>query len=348
MDRAHDRSYRSYRVILRALLGLFVSALFLMLLLRQVQLNELAEIFRGVEWVWIALASIPFSFGLWVRAIRWQLVLRPSINLSSKDAFSLLVIGCAANNLLPIRMGEVVRAVLVEQVAGAPRMRVLGTILVERVFDGLILALFLSASLVFAGSNDTLHVLAAISTVGFVVATLLLGWIVAFPDQRARMLEALLRLCPFMLRSRMRDWLSHLLNGLSQLHDRKAWIMVSVTTVLSWALEATAYWMIGEAFGLDLAPWLYLGVAGAANLAIAAPSTSGGIGPFEYFARETLIVFGIMTTNGTAYVLALHTLILLPVVVIGLVLLWKRQLGPMMLAQPERIFPMFEPSDTNR
>lgn len=345
---ADDRGYRRHRVILRVVLGLFVSALFLLLLLRQVQLDELTEAFRDVGWAWIAFASIPFILGLWVRAVRWQLVLRPSIDLSLKDAFSILVIGCAANNLLPVRMGEVVRTLMVEQVTGAPRMLVLGTIFVERIFDGLVLALFLSTTLVLVESNGTLHVLAIVSTVGFVGATLLLASIVAFPERGERLLEVLLQLSPSMLQSRMRSWLSHLLNGLSQLRGRKSWVMVSSTTALSWTLEAMAYWMIGEAFGLDLAPWLYLGVTGAANLAIAAPSTSGGIGPFEYFVRETLIVFGIMTVNGTAYALALHTLILLPVVVVGLVLLWKRQLGPMVLAQPERILHMSEPADANQ
>ena len=87
------------------------------------------------------------------------------------------------------------------------------------------------------------------------------------------------------------------------------------------------YWLVGIGFGLELNPLLYLGVCGAANLVIAVPSTSGGIGPFEYFAREVVVVFGAGVALGTAYAIALHALLLIPVVVLGLVLLLQRQIA---------------------
>ncbi|MCY4616306.1 MAG: hypothetical protein OXC71_07955, partial [Chloroflexi bacterium] len=79
--------------------------------------------------------------------------------------------------------------------------------------------------------------------------------------------------------------------------------------------------------GLDLDPALYLAVCGAANLAIAVPWTSGGIGPFELLARETTVVFGTTMVVGTAYAIALHALLLIPVVLLGLLLLWRRHIA---------------------
>jgi uncharacterized membrane protein YbhN (UPF0104 family) len=97
--------------------------------------------------------------------------------------------------------------------------------------------------------------------------------------------------------------------------------------VLSWLLEAATYWLVGEAFGLALNPWLYIGVAGAANLAISAPSAAGGIGPFEFFAREILVVFGAGVAAATAYALVLHALLIVPTTFAGLALLWREQIG---------------------
>lgn len=323
-------------MLIRGGIGLLGSAIFIALLLRQVDLDEVGDAFRGVTWGWVALGALPFAAALWVRAIRWRIVLRPAVDLDASEATSLVVIGYAANNLLPIRAGEVVRAVLVERSTGASRMLVLGTIVVERVFDGLVLALFLAVTLATAGSNDTLRVLAVAAAAGFVVLTLLLAWIAARPDHASTQLVRLLRFAPARFRGRAREWLGSFLGGLGQLRGAKPWALVLLTTVLSWGLEAVAYWFVGEAFGLGLDPWLYLGVAGAANLAIAAPSTAGGIGPFEFFAREVLVVFGVVSATATAYAIALHALILVPVVLAGLWLLWQRHLGPAVLANPER------------
>jgi uncharacterized protein (TIRG00374 family) len=335
-------------LIWRALIGLAGSAFFLFLLLRRVQLDELGNALGGVEWLWVVLAALPFAGGLWVRALRWQLVLRPSVMISASEATSLVVIGYAANNLLPIRSGEVVRAVLVERLTGAARMLVLGTIVVERVFDGLVLALFLAVALAAAGSNETLQLLAVIAAVGFSVATLILAWVAVRPAHAGSQLVRLLRFVPTRFRDPARGWLGSFLGGLGQLRGVGSWSMVFGATVASWGLEAVAYWLVGEAFGLGLDPWLYLGVAGAANLAIAAPATAGGVGPFEFFAREVLVVFGVVSATATAYALVLHALVLVPVVLAGLALLWQRHLGPAVLANPERALPAIEGAETPR
>ena len=327
-------------MLLRGGLGLAGSAVFLALLLRQVDLDEVGDAFGGVSWAWVAVAALPFAAGLWVRALRWRMILRPAVEIDASEATSLVVIGYAANNVLPIRAGEVVRAVLVERATGAARLLVLATIVVERVFDGLVLALFLGVALAAAGSNDTLQALALVATFGFVLLTLILAWISAAPEHASSQIIRLLRVVPARVRARARQWLGSFLGGLGQLRGLTAWTLVLATTALSWGLEATAYWLVGEAFGLGLDPWLYLGVAGAANLAIAAPSTAGGIGPFEFFAREVLVVFGVATATGTAYSIALHALILVPVVLAGLALLWQRHLGPAVLANPERALPV--------
>ena len=107
----------------------------------------------------------------------------------------------------------------------------------------------------------------------------------------------------------------------------RSWFVVGGLTTISWTLEALSCWAVGEAFGLGLDLGIYFGVCGAANLSMAAPSTSGGIGPYEYFAREVLGRFGVATALGTAYALVLHATILVPVAVVGLFLIWRQDLG---------------------
>jgi uncharacterized membrane protein YbhN (UPF0104 family) len=151
----------------------------------------------------------------------------------------------------------------------------------------------------------------------------LLSW----QPRLADWLVSLLRMAPESIRPRARALLENFLAGLGALRGLRAWSTVAAMSALTWALEAIAYWFVGEAFALDVSPWVYFGVCGAANLAIAVPSTAGGIGPFEFFARQVLIGFGVSSATGTAYALVLHALVLVPVVLIGLALLWRHHLG---------------------
>ena len=311
----------------RMLIGLVVSAVFLALLLRQVNFDELTAALRSVEPAWLLAAMGVQVLALWVRGLRWQLVLRSSVRISTADATSLVVIGYAANNLLPARAGEVVRAMLLKERHGGDRVHALGTIVIERIFDGIVLALFLGGTVALAGGNTLLRVLALLMTVGFIFLGVVLAAFAARPEGASQRVLGLLRLDPERVRARAHTLLGRFLGGVSGLRGVGPWSAVMAATTLTWGLEALMYWLVGVAFGIDINPLLYFGVCGAANLAVAAPSTSGGIGPFEFFAREVLVVFGVATATATAYALLLHALLLVPVALAGLGLLWHRHIG---------------------
>lgn len=315
------------RPLLRVALGTAVSALFLALLLRQVDLAALGDAIARVRVAWLIAAAPVYTLALWTRAERWRLVLRPALALRSRDALAIVVIGYTANNLLPIRAGELVRAVLVQRRTGAARLTVLGTIVVERVLDGLVLALFLPLPLLLGGSNRGLDALAIIGGLGFLALAAVIVLLGTHPAVMRRLVDGTLARTPARLRLPVRAWSESFIAGLSLVRGRRAWAAVTAITALSWLLEAATYWCVGRAFGLGIAPWLYLGVAGAANLAIAAPSTAGGIGPFEYFARTVLVVFGAGVAAATAYALVLHALLIVPATLAGLALLWREQIG---------------------
>ncbi len=311
----------------RVWIGLGVSVLFLALLLRQVDGHELATALEEMQPAWLVAAFAVELAALWFRALRWRFILDSSVRVKTSDAFSVVIIGYAANNLLPVRAGELVRAQLLHDSHGASRMGTLGTIVVERIFDGLILALFLAGTIALAGGSDFLRVVAALMTAGFVVGTIVLALLAMQPAGSDIWTVRLLRLAPMRIRPRARVWVGSFVAGLAGLRGANAWTRVIAATVVSWGLETVAYWMVGIGFGLSLDLPLYLAVCGAANLAIAAPSTAGGVGPFEFFAQKALTAFGVTTAAATVYALVLHALLLIPVVLLGIALLWRRHMG---------------------
>ncbi|MDA0300891.1 MAG: lysylphosphatidylglycerol synthase transmembrane domain-containing protein [Chloroflexi bacterium] len=317
---------------LRIPIGLAVSVAFITLLLGQVDRDEVADAVRGIDLAWMVVALALFAAGIAVRALRWRAILRPICDVPLSEATSLMVIGLAANNVLPARTGEIVRAVLLKRRRGVSGLAVLGTIFVERVLDGLVLALFLAAAIAFAGGTAPLRLFAALVGGGFLALTALLALVSMRPRTGDRLTEVALRLAPARIRVRAAGWADRFRTGLAPMATTRAWGVVMSLTVLSWSLEALSAWAVGQAFGLGLHPGIYFGVCGAANLSMAAPSTSGGIGPYEYFAREVVVRAGVPVATGTAFAIVLHLSVLLPVAVAGLVLLWVHGLGLRTLA----------------
>jgi uncharacterized membrane protein YbhN (UPF0104 family) len=245
----------------------------------------------------------------------------------------------------------VLRSLLLHRRHGGSRSAALGTIVVERTLDGLVLALFLAATVALAGGSVPLRVLAVTGAVAFVAATVLLALLAhhaTFAERLGERFGWAMRLLPARLRPTAGAALTGLLAGLTALRGPRAWWAVGWLTVASWAMEAASYWFVGLAFGLDLDPAIYLGLTGAANLAIAAPSTAGGVGPFEYFTREVAIAFGVTTATATAYALVLHALILVSVVFAGGVMAWRTQIGvaSIVRATPEEPAPAVDPASS--
>ncbi|RLT44449.1 MAG: UPF0104 family protein [Chloroflexi bacterium] len=311
----------------RVWLGLVVSAASLGLLLYQVDLHELGTALSGVRYEWLLAAIAIELASLWVRGVRWRMILEESVRVRNSDAFAVLMIGYAANNLLPLRAGELVRAQLMYTQHGTSRLATLGTILVERVFDVLVLAIFVAAPIVALGGDPVLRGTALLLLLAALGATLLLALLALWPGFTT-LIVAMLGVLPASIRPKARELLGAFLGGVRALRRPGPWLAVSAASTLTWLLEAGAFWLVGIGCGLTLNPVVYLVLSGAATLVLVAPSTAGGIGLFELSTRAVAGTFGVPLALGTAYALVLHLLVLLfPVVVIGLALLWRRHLG---------------------
>jgi uncharacterized membrane protein YbhN (UPF0104 family) len=105
-----------------------------------------------------------------------------------------------------------------------------------------------------------------------------------------------------------------------------AWLM----SLVSWLLEATMYFIIARAFGIDEGFHVFLLLCAAANLAIAVVASQGGVGPFELVVTEVIVAFGaaggIAEGVASAYALGLHAILLFPIIALGLALMWSMQL----------------------
>jgi uncharacterized protein (TIRG00374 family) len=316
----------------RVWIGLAVSLIFIVLFLYGTNFQEIGDAFADANYL-LAFLSLPVYFlAAWFRTLRWKFLLRPLTNVSTVRLYPVVIIGFMANNLIPARVGEVVRAYILRERERVGMGASLGTIVVDRLFDGLTLIPLLAAAAAFAGRDVSFPIvggldvgfqgLAVLMAALFGIAFVLLLILAVSPAWRDRADRLSRRLTPSRLRPAVEGLLHSFFDGLRALRSPVDMALAGGASVISWLLEATMYYMVGQAFNLDVGFHVYLLVTAAANLAIAVLASQGGVGPFEFVTKKTVIAFGVGAGPATAYAVALHALLLLPVIALGLFFLW--------------------------
>ena len=315
----------------RVWFGFAISLVFLILFLARTDFGEIRDAFREANYV-IAFASLPVYFaGIVVRTMRWQFLLRPVAKVSIARLYPVVIIGLMANNLIPARAGELVRAYILGERERVSKAAALGTIAVDRLFDGLALIPMLVIIALVAGGREEftadLYVttftvdfigLAVLMAVLFGVALAILA-VLAFSQAWQQRFDTLvLALTPARFHASVEGLSDSFFSGLRSLRSPFDMGMALLLSVVSWLLEATMYYIVGIAFDIDVGFQHFLLATAGANLAIAVLASQGGIGPFEFVTKQTFIAAGVASSAATAYAIGLHALVLLPVIVLGL------------------------------
>jgi uncharacterized protein (TIRG00374 family) len=317
-------------------IGIIVSLVFIGLFVRSTDFGEVKRAFEEANYWWV-LASLPVYFaGLWIRTVRWQYLLRPVRRVPALRLYPVVIIGLMANNLMPARTGEFVRAYVLGARERVSKSAALGTIAVDRLFDGLTLIPMMFVVALFAGRDVKFPVgfgrelsfagLSAVMTVLFGAALAVLLVLVYSVRARDGLHRLVHRLAPGKLKPRVEDVLQSFFEGLESLRNPVDLLVAWVMSGISWALEATMYYLIARGFGIDEGFQVSLLLTAAANLAIAVVASQGGVGPFELVVSKTVVAFGAAQELGSAYAIGLHAVLLFPIIALGLYLMWTMKL----------------------
>jgi len=318
-------------------IGVGISILFLFLFLYRTDFAEMGEALGEANYLFLLPGILIYFVGVFFRSLRWQYLLKPLGTFSSFRLFPLIVIGFLVNNVLPARLGIVARAYILGEKEGKSKMAIGGTMVVEQVFDGVTLLLFAAIISLFV-PLEGLTQQAVYVAAGLFLGALALCFTLVYSQRLSRRAIALLvRILPKRWRGRAEKWLILLIEGLGIMRSPGKLLTVLTISVLVWLSEAGTFYMIGFAFDLGLPFHVFLLAASVANLAWALLMTPGGLGPFDYFVKQILWKgFGVTEAVATSYVVALHAIILLPMIALGFVFLWMENLSLAKIMPGER------------
>src|SRR5512139_1698025 len=127
--------------------GILISALFLYLVLRKIDYAQLWQVLKAANYWWLIPGVAVYFIALWVRSWRWHYLLRPLKAIPTQVMFPIVTMGYAGNNIFPARAGEVVRAVVLKRKQDVSISASLATVIIERVFDGIVMLAFVFVNL---------------------------------------------------------------------------------------------------------------------------------------------------------------------------------------------------------
>lgn len=312
----------------QTLLGIAVTAGLLWWVLRDVPLSEVWAHARSADLGWLLASVVVATLSFVPRAFRWNVLLLP-VHAGTRftTRFEAVCIGAMANNLLPVRLGEFARAYSFSRMEPVGASAAFGSLVVERIFDGLVLAGFLAGTLALPGSpvsgdgGDAVMVrrVAGGAALLFGVAAATVWLLARYPKKVLHLFEFTVgRILPPYLTERSIDILASFVEGLGALHRPLVFLRTLLWTVVVWVVAGLSLW-----FGLLAFDITTPGVLGGVFLqaligfAVAIPSSPGFFGPFEAAARVGLGFYGVSGAQAVSFAGVVHIATFIPVTVLG-------------------------------
>lgn len=305
----------------RTWLGLTISVAAIWFAARGVDWGELAVLLREADPFWVALVVVAApAVNVLLRAIRWQILLSPAARPSMWSCTSATAIGLMANNVLPARVGEFVRAYALGRREPVPTATAFGGLFVERMFDGFAhVGILFTLTLLheFPGWVDRVIRIAAYVFIGFLGFQI---YLVSHPRGFVRFAQWV---SGHFFGGRFDDPIERaLVTFVDGFHLLKRPLLVIVSAILAavqWILIPVTVYMGFLAFRLVDAGWLAAFFSTSVTaLGVAIPSSPGFVGTFQAFMVESLGVFGVDRTRAFTLAVGFHAVTYIATTAVGL------------------------------
>ncbi len=290
--------------------------------LHGVSWSDLGDEIRALDWRWVAVGAVADVLAYVIQGWRWSLLLRPVGPASVWDSTRAIFVGLFANEVLPLRGGELIRCFLVTRWSEIPISVTLASALIERIFDGLLLmaGLFFSFRYLrnFPLTHGQARALSLLTDGGIFLGVLILvcGAVLAVAMYwREQALEAILD-------SRMFSWAHVFIEDLHRIGHSRFLYLSALVSVPHLLMQVVPIYAVMQAYGLDEGSW-----RGAAALMVllrlgsVAPQAPGNVGLFQVLSTLGLTLFGVQQAMARRFTLILWGMVTLPLMIAGFVAL---------------------------
>lgn len=312
-------------------IGLSISVILIWFLFRNINLAELMTALETANYYWLIPNAILIVLTMYQRAYRWHFMIAPIKRVKFKNLMAATCIGFMANNVLPLRLGEFVRAYsLAAQDKDIPKSASLANIFVERlVFDLVALLLIFGAVIYFApiefdeSMRLGLYVTIAIALIGIAVMFVM----ASRPEKVGIILTRYLFFLPDGIKDSIKGIVHKFSQGLAFITDLKSVTWVSIQTLFIWILMGLSNYFVFIAFDFHVPLDASFVVLVVVSVSILVPSSPGFVGVYHAGAVWSLMAYGISKEEALSCALVLHATQYVIVTFMGFYYLRKEHLS---------------------
>lgn len=317
---------------LKVFIGIFISCLFIYLTFRQVDFEKMIDALKAAKYYWLLPSFIFMGLSHLLRALRWQYLMSPVKQIKVRSLFSALMIGYAANNIFPLRLGEFLRAYAIGKSEKISKSASFATVVVERfVLDLMALLILLVITLQFYPGQLPYHELVKIGGYLLLVCTLglilLIVFLMKMTEPTLRFLE---KLFPPKFYEKLEPKFHSFLSGCEVFKKTHHYFAIFFSTLIIWLLYIASVYILFYVFDFtylfDLNVWSSIIILVVVTFSIMLPSAPGALGTYHFLCTEVLNYFGVPDNEAVSYSLISHAMNVLPFTIIGIIYFWKENL----------------------
>ena len=306
--------------------GVVIAVFFLYIAFKDVDWNAMWNTIRTGRYELIILVALCSSGNLFLRSMRWRLLLSAEKPISKLTVFWATCAGYFGNQFLPARAGELIRSAAVGQAADIGMSYSLATAVTERIMDAILLVL-ISLTAIFTLNNIPVILVNATRSMAILGLVGLVGIIMA-PK-----LESQIKWCvnkfpiPLKFKDLLNNFLERFLLGMRALQNPTRLFGFLGFSIVIWSIDAGSAILIGQAFNLSISIALAFIILAALGLSSAIPSTPGYVGVYQVVALAVMTPFGFKNSDILVYIVAWQALTFLSITIWGAISFWQLGLG---------------------
>jgi glycosyltransferase 2 family protein len=298
-----------------------VTIAFSYIALSGIDFSEAWRALRSCNYWWLIPALVAFGLGNVARGLRWRSLFAPGRRPRPGPTIDAMMIGYLYNNIMPARVGEAARVVVLTQRTSVPPVEIVGTVVVERLYDVLAILVIFFLAQPWLPHVSWFAAAAIAAIVLAVVIAIVAAILVVYGERPIRFLLRPLGRIRLFSGERLDKTVTEIAHGLSGLRNREVAVEAFLWTLTAWMLTALCSYLVAVAFHLHLPFACGVLVAVAVGLSMILPSPPAALGVFEGAAILALKAYGLPKSTILPYALVLHAVNFVPFVLVGLYLL---------------------------
>lgn len=313
--------------------GLCISGIFLYFAVKNVNFDEFMKYVHQLNLFYIIPALLPGLIAYLVRAWRWNYFLSSVGRFRVKGLLSATMIGFMANNILPARVGELIRALVLSKKESISFISVLSSLIAERVMDGFTISIIALFAIYTLPVNEKIKFAGAVFFLIFL--TLLIVMFIFINSKSIN--KKLFGIFPERISVKINKYLNKIMSGLEGLNRFKNSGIIFTSAFVIWFLSSLYFYFMGLALDIPLPFSASFSIFISVALGVIIPSSPGFIGVYHFFCQKAVEMYGIDASRAFAYAVVTHFVQFIAVTVLGFLFLFYENLSLLALSKEEKL-----------